>query len=360
MKPSRLKVAVICISLARGGAEKSTAVLTKLLSALDYEVHLITITNQIEYSFAAKLFNLGERKKPNDNPVKQWSHLNALRNYLSDNQINVIIDNRTRNHFLKESLYLFYVYSRFKVVYVVRSAFIENYFPKGKWLTNQMIKKSSKIVGVSNGISEKINREFNTNKAITIYNAVEVDNLPINLNPENYVVFFGRIDNDAKDFLLLLNAYSNSSLPVQGIELRIYGNGPDKSWLQQQIKALDLFNMVKLFDFTMHIEDVMRNTKFLVLTSNYEGFPRVLIESLSVGTPVISVDCESGPNEIIINEYNGLLVENDNPDALAYAFNRFIFEPELYKLCKSNAQKSIEQFTTQPIARQWQQLLNQI
>jgi glycosyltransferase involved in cell wall biosynthesis len=360
MKPSRLKVAVISISLARGGAEKSTAVLTKLLNALDFEVHLITITNQIEYSFSGQLFNLGERKKPNDNLIKQWTHLKALRNYLLDNHINVVIDNRTRNRFFKEILYTHYVYSGFKVVYVVRSAFIQNYFPKSKWLTKRMINKSSKIIGVSNGVSQKINREFSTNKAITIYNAVEVDNSPINLNPKDYVVFVGRIDNEAKDFLLLLNAYSNSSLPAQGIELRIYGNGPDKSWLQQQIKALDLINVVKLFDFTLNVEEFMRNAKFLVLTSNYEGFGRVLIESLSVGTPVISVDCESGPNEIIINEYNGLLVENDNIMALANAFNRFIFEPELYKLCKSNAQKSIEQFTTQPIARQWQQLLNQI
>ena len=360
MKPSRLKVAVISISLASGGAEKSTAVLTNLLNALNYEVHLITITNQIEYSFSGQLFNLGERKKPNDDPVKQWSHLKAFRNYLIDNQINIVIDNRTRSQFFKELLYTFYVYSGFKVVYVVRSAFIQNYFPKSKWLTKKMIDKSSNIVGVSNGISEKINREFNTNKAITIYNAVEDDNSSINLKTEDYVVFMGRIDHDAKDFLLLLNAYSNSRLPEKGIELRIYGDGPDKSWLQQQIKDLDLKNVVKLFDFTLRVEDIMKNAKFLVLTSNYEGFPRVLIESLSVGTPVISVDCETGPNEIIVNEYNGLLVENDNIIALANAFNRFIFEPELYKLCKSNAQKSIEQFTTQPIARQWQQLLNQI
>lgn len=360
MKPSRLKVAVICISLARGGAEKSTAILTKLLDAIGHDLHVITIANQVEYSFSGKLFNLGLRKNHNDRVVKRLSHLMVLRKYLIENDIDIVIDNRTRNHFFKELLYSFYIYSGFKVVYVVRSAFLENYFPKSKWLSKRMIKKSSKIVGVSNAISETINLQFNTNKAISIYNVVEQVDISPNFVPENYIVFMGRIDNRAKDFLLLLEAYSKSVLPEKNIELRIYGDGPDKNWLEKQIITLRLQKVVKLFDFTLSVENVMRNAKFLVLTSNYEGFPRVLIESLSVGTPVISVDCDSGPNEIIINEFNGLLIENDNPNALANAFNRFIFEPELYDLCKTNARSSINQFTKQPISAQWQQLLNQI
>lgn len=360
MKPSYLKVAVISISLARGGAEKSTAMLTSILEGLNYEVHLITITKDVLYRFAGKLFNLGLLKSKQDNALNKLWHLRRLRNYLVDYDIDVIIDNRTRNHFFKELIYTFYIYSGIKVVYVVRSAFLENYFPKSKWLSKRMIKKSTKIVGVSKVISKKINLQFNTNKAISIYNLVEQVDMSPNFVPENYIVFMGRIDNRAKDFLLLLEAYSQSVLPEKNIELRIYGDGPDKSWLKQQIITMDLSKVVKLFDFTLSVENVMRNAKFLVLTSNYEGFPRVLIESLSVGTPVISVDCESGPNEIIKNEFNGLLIENDNPVALANAFNRFIFEPKLYKLCKTNAQKSIVQFTKDPIAQQWQQLLNQI
>lgn len=360
MKSSRLKVAVICISLARGGAEKSTAILTKLLDSINHDVHVITITNQVTYSFKGELFNLGARKNSSDSTVKKWLHLKTLRNYLLENEIDVIIDNRTRNHFFKELLYSFYIYSGFKIVYVVRSAFIENYFPKSKWLSKLMIKKSSKIVAVSKVICDKINTKFNTNKTITIYNAVEQDDTEFNLTPKNHIVYIGRIDDEAKDFMLLLQGYSMSVLPQKGIELRIYGNGPDENWLKRQINVLGLSNVVKLFDFTLHVENIMKSAKYLVLTSNYEGFPRVLIESLSVGTPVISVDCESGPDEIIKNEFNGLLVENDNPMALANAFNRFIFEPELYKKCKNNAKKSITKFTKQPIAQQWQQLLNQI
>jgi glycosyltransferase involved in cell wall biosynthesis len=59
----------------------------------------------------------------------------------------------------------------------------------------------------------------------------------------------------------------------------------------------------------------VQNARFTVLTSHYEGFPMSMVESLALGTPVVTVDCNSGPREIVIDEYNGLLVENYNVKA---------------------------------------------
>ena len=94
-----------------------------------------------------------------------------------------------------------------------------------------------------------------------------------------------------------------------------------------------------------------------ILTSHFEGFPMSIVESLATGIPVISVDCETGPREIIQNKHNGLLVRNNDENALAKAISDMISDKDLYETCKNNAQKSVEHLSLTNIAEQWKQLL---
>jgi glycosyltransferase involved in cell wall biosynthesis len=73
----------------------------------------------------------------------------------------------------------------------------------------------------------------------------------------------------------------------------------------------------------------------------------------------VSVNCNSGPAEVIQNEYNGLLVENYNPNALANAMERLINDEDLYHICKANAIKSVQHLSVENISKQWNQILNE-
>jgi N-acetylgalactosamine-N,N'-diacetylbacillosaminyl-diphospho-undecaprenol 4-alpha-N-acetylgalactosaminyltransferase len=83
-----------------------------------------------------------------------------------------------------------------------------------------------------------------------------------------------------------------------------------------------------------------------------------ILEALSIGTPVVSFDCESGPNEMIIDNHNGILVENQNFTELTRKMNIFVEDEILYQNCKNNAKTSVAKFQSEVIVNQWLHVLN--
>ncbi len=364
MNKKNKKICIVTLSLAKGGAERSSALLSKMLNDLGYEIHIVTILPDIDYNFSGTLFNLGKLKNKKNTFFNRIKRLIIFKNYLKKQKFDVIVDSRVRTKVFLEFITTKFIY-KVPTIYMIHNFETSKVFTKYNWL-NTYLYKNEIMAAVSKAAKEKFQNMFNLNQIHTIYNGFDFNDINKNTNdnnieaPKDYIIFYGRIDDAHKNLKLLIDAYKVSKLQQEQIKLLILGDGLDYNEIFNYVKQRKLSEHIIFKEFTVNPYPYVKKARFMMLSSRFEGFPMVIPEALSLGIPVISVDCQSGPNEVIKNGYNGLLVENYNEIALAEAMNSFIFDDNLYEDCKKNTKQSVKKFSKQFIAKDWEKLLNEI
>ena len=346
------KIALVGYKLAKGGQERVFSTVSGLLYDSNFEVHVISLEDDIAYPHYGTLLNLGRYSK--------FEKYFRLKKYLKINQFDYIIDFRHRINPWMELIFLHYIFAGFKLIYTTHTSVLSLHFTSYKWIANQIFDKVFKIVSVSSEMNENIKRDYQFENGVVISNSVteKKSDLPclVDILPYAYIIAVGRLV-AMKQFDKLIETYCKSDLAQKEIHLVILGDGEEKVSLQLKIEQNQMTHLVHLLGFKEHPSSYIEKAKFLVLTSEYEGFPMVILEALSVGIPVISFDCETGPSEMIVNEHNGLLVENQNFNALQESMNRMVNDNQLYICCKQNAKASTAPFSAEVIGKKWVDLL---
>ena len=175
------------------------------------------------------------------------------------------------------------------------------------------------------------------------------------------VIAVGRLDYQ-KGFDRLIQAWElvQHTGKFTDWKLDIYGQGEWQEMLQQMIDKAELQNIVCLNRPTKQIGEEYVKSDMLVMSSNYEGFPMVMIEAMACGLPVVSFDYKCGPKDIIQTGINGLLVPNGDIQALADAMMK-VMEDEAYrKMLSLNARKVVDTYSEQAVMAQWIRLFTSI
>ncbi len=359
MDTAKTKIAIFSHALGGGGAERFAGHLSFILDGLGFEIHNIILTETQDYDYAGVLLNLGALAKIEPRWKRKFVKAGLLKKYLEDYQIGTIIDNRPRNFQLSE-WFTRQIYGKRKVYYLIQNHNLQNYLPNSVGLAKILYGQAEKIICVSKAIEDKVKSKYYFKNTVTIENPVgfaENSSTELPPLPEKFVLFFGRFDEKAKNFTLMLEAYSLSGLCEKGVQLVLMGEGADQHLIESLIQKHQLGDCVTILPYQKNPFGIVKKARFTLLTSHFEGFPLSLAESLANGTPVVAVDCESGPREVIQNEQNGLLVPNYDVDALAKAMNRMVDDEVLYARCKANAAASVKYLSLESIAEKWAQIL---
>lgn len=124
----------------------------------------------------------------------------------------------------------------------------------------------------------------------------------------------------AKDLETLLRGFARLR-GTREVRLVMLGDGEERARLQRLVNQLGLSADVDIAGFAANPYPTMAAAGALVLSSQREGLPTVLMEALTLGTPVVATDCLNGPREILDGGRWGRLVPTGDPEALAQAMD---------------------------------------
>lgn len=161
---------------------------------------------------------------------------------------------------------------------------------------------------------------------------------------------------DAKDYPVMIRAFSIFRETHPHYELGIYGDGPLERGLKELAAELDLDGAVHFRGSRSDALKCVSKAACYVLSSKREGMPNTLLEAMAIGMPCISTDCAFGPRELIQNEHNGLLVPVGDEQALADGIARLVDDKAFAKMCGVHARNIADTNSVNTICAEYRKL----
>ena len=329
-----MKILVLHGHLSMGGEERVLLNVLRNLVELNYDVDLLITWNhkennlfeneipkKVNYEFLFDSYNGKNKLIKEIYRIKaKTTYLKKIEKKIKNEKYDIVID--YSSNLLK--------YDNFDIKIPV-FAWIHFSLTFGEKLTLEKIKKYkkqykkySKIFAITRVMKEEfINKvEIDEKKVELVYNPIDLKLIEkkaenVEKKYENYL---------KQDYFLQVSRLTQQKQPEHlvdiyyklkqaGIKEKLYfiGDGEKKEIIKQKIKEYNLEDDIILLGQIENPYPFFKNAKLFVHTAKYEGLPTVLLESLALGTPVVSYDCPTGPRDILgkNNEYGELISLND-------------------------------------------------
>lgn len=193
---------------------------------------------------------------------------------------------------------------------------------------NYSLNNTDKLICVSNFLKQELPAQHQ-NKSTVIYNGVDFDLFNTENNKDhNYGIFVGSFV-PQKGLNLLVDVIKDIDY-----NFKFIGDGPLFNSIENKIKNENIGHIELLGrQNPQMVAQYIKNSSFLILPSISEGLGMTIIEAMACGKPVIGTKVGGIP-ELIKNNYNGFLIEPNNPDELKLRIKFLIDETNGKKLRK--------------------------
>ena len=372
MNVRKMKIVFIIPSLAFGGAQRVLLHLINSLNKNKYSICLVLFQDILDYKgelhFSGEIVYLDKKSR--------WGFLKLifkLRKTLKTYQPDTVLSFLHYTNIVTMIASL-YAKRKFKLILCERS-YTPKYLAKirlgylRRWLIKFTYRKADKILTVSKSIARVLEEDFNikSEKIKTIYNPIMLNEIKDKCQKEIKHPFFederakiiicvGRLA-EQKRLDILLRAFSFVRKRDNSVYLIIVGDGELRKELENLSSELRVNKWTDFVGFQSNPYAWIHKADIFVLSSDFEGFPNVILESMACGTPVISTDCPSGPNEIIVNGQSGILVPTEDEKALAEAILKLLRNETLRRTLSEEAKRRVETFRIEKILPQYEEVI---
>lgn len=354
------KLLIITNNLATGGSERVISELVSYFVSQDIQCSIVRLRYaEITYAFPKQVEILTiDSKFTNYSVDRIWKFL-EVRKIVKETNPDIVLSLPEET-----AIYVVLALIGLKVPVVVSERNNPYVMP-----TNKITRLARKIAypfadgiifqteGAANFFSNKIK-----SKSVILPNPLNVERIPTPWkgNRVKEIIGAGRLSVQ-KNFPLLIQAFGKFSEMHPDYKMKIYGDGPQKNQLIDLVDRLGLKGKVFFPGKSSDLLNEINRGSMFILSSNYEGMPNILIETMAMGMPVISTDSPTGgPKTLINHKENGILVPTNNITAMVEAMKYIATSPSVSKKLSENAIEIREKLDSKIISKRWEEYLNDV
>lgn len=190
-----------------------------------------------------------------------------------------------------------------------------------------------------------------------IYNPIELVECEFKYNIDSKkIVSSGRLSTQ-KGFDMLVDVAAMVFAKHPDWEWHIYGEGLGRKNLERLIEEKNIGQNLKLMGRTNKMNELYKDYAMFVMTSRYEGFAMVNIEAHYAKLPIVSFNCNCGPDEIIQDGANGYLVDCFDINKMAEKINYLIENPSIRKEMSDKTFLDKEKLQMSNVIKEWEKII---